>query len=242
MIYIVTDSPSSTELKIFKKLKDNFKLKVELLNVHSRRINKMLFQNVENLIINRVFDRIKAFVIASISKNCINNVHTYLVTFNRVYLYEYLSKFNIPIPRYEIVFDLPDSSSITDIVSKNTITMTSIDIGLDGLVESFEGLLSIIEHRYYMSDKISKVNIIIPEVEKIYSCYIIGSKIVSEIDIDKNLINKIKDIVSCEVCCLRFGKQDSKLVLIDINPTPELSNELIEEFCKYIVEKFQLIR
>ncbi len=233
---IVTDRPRSSELRIRSLLRDRG-IECEIVSVEHRVIDRE-FRDARkfDLVLNRVYDICKALVVASLLDDlditCVNPLSTFLKTFNRVHMYSVLRRNNVDTPPYYLVFDICGVDEVAPYVRGSTYLMTASNVGLDGIVTSSEGLVSIIEHRYYMSDKLAKINIFVPNVESIEDCYVVYEHVVCPDGAEP--VRRASKALDCVVCQFKLCRVGGRICVLDVNPVPELSNDLVNKLVERV--------
>ncbi len=231
MNYIITDEPKRLEYLISRKLGfEIIKLENAVLDIEE------LKNRIENsTILLRIYSPYKLIPISIIcekyAKKVINSSKLIITSLIRELLYRELEKNNIQTPRRLYIFDLCNVSDIANKIGKTNMLLTFTKTDIEGVVETAQALVSLIEHRYYMSAEDVKVNLVIPNIEDIKNILVVGK----EPSIDIDMVRKVVDILGEGIYTITVGKQDGREVVLYIDPVPSIENdEDIEKVLEYL--------
>ncbi len=233
-LLIISDEPKRLEHLASRKLK------AELVKIENSVLSVEELKDLvrDRTVILRVYSPYKLLTLSLIcektSKRIINNSKLILASFNREILYKTLEEKGINTPRRLYIFDI---CNVNDVIGKigrtRSLLLTFTKSEIEGLVETPQALVSLVEHRYYMSAEDVKVNLIIPNVENVENILVIGR----EPEKKNALIEKVIDIFGEGLYSITIARQDNREVVVSIDPVPNIEDdEKIEKVLDYFKE------
>ncbi len=238
-LLIVSDSPRKFEFLLQSKLNGEL-LKLENVVLNPEELHEKARGRVVLLRISNMYKLIPISVLVSTAAKCaINRVDLVLRCFNRELLYSTLSASGIQVPRRYYIFDICNISDVRDKVRGKTLLLTFTKSDIEGFVESPQALVSLVEHRYYMSAEDVKVNLFIPQIESCWEVLVVGKELIpySRQKIEEeveSLAKKVCNVLGDGIYLVKIGRQDEKLVVLDVDPVPELREEHFDKVIEYL--------
>ncbi len=231
-VLIISDEPRRLEYKISRKLG------IEIFKIENTLISVEELKNIikDRIIILRVHSPYKLLILSLLcekyAKKVINSSRLILTAFNRELLYSTLEENGIETPERYYIFDLCNVNDIVEKIGKTRallLTFTKSDI--EGIVETPQALISLVEHRYYMSAEDVKVNLVIPYIEDLENIVVIGK----ETEKRNNMVDRIVSIFGEGIYSITIARQRGREKVISIDPVPVIEDdEKIERVANYI--------
>ncbi len=230
-IVVISDEPRRLEYTICRKLN------AELVKVENSVIDIEEFKDkISNkIVLLRIYSPYKLITLSLIcekyAKKTINSSNIIIRSLIRELLYRELEENGIPIPRRIYIFDLCNVPDIADKVGKLNMLLTFTKSEIEGIVETAQAIVSLIEHRYYMSAEDVKVNLVIPKLEDVKTILVIGR----ETNYQSDTISRVIDIFGEGIYSIISAKQENREVIVSIDPVPLIEDEEdIEKVVNYL--------
>ncbi len=236
-LIVISDSPRRFEFSLKNRLG------AELVKLENSVIDVQELISIlqDSLVILRAYSIYRLVSAASLVKIArprmvINNPDLVMRCACREMLYQYLQELGLPVPRRYHIYDVCNVSDIVDKVRGRTYILTYAKSDIDGIVESPQALVSVVEHRFYMSAEDTKVNIFVPDVEDVQDILIVGNEPLTEIKKEyEDVVSKFVEKVGQGIYLLKLAKQRGRTVIVDVDPVPEIyEEEHIEKAIKFI--------
>ena len=237
-IVVVSDSPRKFEFTLQSNLGcDLVKLENAVLDPYE------LSERVKGkIVLLRVYNMYKlvpvAFIVKRTAEQVINRAELVLSCICREVLYTVLSEKGLPVPRRYYVFDMCNVSDVRDKVRGKTLLLTFTKSEVEGFVETPQALVSVIEHRYYMSAEDVKVNLFIPQLTSYHEILVVGKDVIpctQQIDIEVlQLVESVVNVLGDGIYLVRVGRQEDRPVILDVDPVPEIKEEHLEKVLSYL--------
>ncbi|NPB00547.1 MAG: hypothetical protein GXO10_04150 [Crenarchaeota archaeon] len=233
-LLVISDEPRRLEYLISRRLGAELK-KIENSIMSIEEVREL---TTNRIVLLRVYSPYKLLTLSLICEKCskkiINSSQIVLLSFSRELLYRELERHGIETPKRYYIFDICNVNEVIEKIGKTRsllLTFTKSDI--EGLVETPQALVSLVEHRYYMSAEDVKINLVIPNIENIENILVIGN----EPEKPSPLVEKIINIFGEGIYSITIARQDGRDVLVSIDPVPMIEDdEKIEKVLNYLRE------
>ncbi|NPA22959.1 MAG: hypothetical protein GXO23_01490 [Crenarchaeota archaeon] len=231
-IVVLSDEPKRLEFQIARKLG------IDLIRVENTMLSvDELKETVRGrVVLLRVYSPYKLLVLSLIcekyARKVINSTRLILTSFNREALYKTLEEHGIETPRRYYIFDLCNVDDVVRRIGKTrALLLTFTKSEIEGLVETPQALVSLVEHRYYMSAEDVKINLVIPDIENMENILIIGREVTKMND----NVRKIIDIFGEGIYSITIVEQRGRQIPVSIDPVPLIEeDENINRVLEYI--------
>ncbi|GEM_PF-5831239 len=236
-LIVISDTPRKFEYTLKNKLGAEI-VKLENSVVDVQELSSKL---QDSLVLLRAYSVYKLIPIAAIARSSkpkivINNPDLVIHCACREVLYNYLQSLGLPTPKRYHIYDVCNVSDVIDKVKGRTYILTYAKSEIDGLVETPQALVSVVEHRFYMSAEDVKVNIFVPDIEDLQDVLIVDKEPLNEVKKEfEELVSRFIEKVGRGLYLLRLAKQRGEPVIVDVDPVPEIyEDEHIEKAIKFI--------
>lgn len=143
---------------------------------------------------------------ASLFRKAINQSHAIYNALNRL---TWLPKFGPPF----VVLSSDDAVERVDF-KPPWLLATAWRLGLDGIVTSVEGAKSVVEHRNYMRNPLSKISVVMPKPKEV-------RKVFAAAGID-GMAGEVLRYLGLKYAEVSIGVYDDGERVVDVDPIPEL--------------------
>lgn len=235
---IISDAPRKFEFKVREKLGADI-VRLENILVDPDKLCEDAKNRVVLLRVQNMYKLIPiTAIVCKVARKAINSIDLVTKCINRELLYSVFSSNGIPIPKRYYVFDLCNISDVRDKVKGKTLLLTFTKSEIEGFVESPHALISLIEHRYFMSAEDVKVNLFIPEISSYWEVLVVGreplsysGKLQREAE---DIVNKVINILGEGLYLVKLGRQGGNIVVLDVDPVPEIRDEYLDPVLSYL--------